>query len=144
MANSIVGAIPLYIDRTKVGEATEGSYEIDNGVERVVTNDGTVFQHGKVTTTITFKTIVPRAGMKSRLMEAVVQKKDVVAQMPLDGKFHEIEGKLKTGKVDWNHASGSCMGDVANSLNLIPYGSPVVGEYASNIDDHVELERDTR
>jgi len=111
MAQPIMVPVPIYVDRVKVGEATEGSYEVRNGVETVVTNDGTAFTMGRVTTGVSIKTIVPRAGMRVRLFEAVVSKKDCKIQLPIDGKYHEVEGKFTSAKADWNHASGNCMGD---------------------------------
>ena len=113
MANVIVTPISLFVDRVKVGEATGGSFRIRNGVERMPTNDSIAFTRGKTVMDVNWKAIVPRAGMRARLYEAVVSKKDITVQFVADSKTYKVDGKLSEGGADWDHASGRLEGDFA-------------------------------
>jgi len=112
MANiPIVAPISLYVDRVKVGECTGGSFKVDNGVERIPTSDSIAFTLGKTVSEVSWKTVVPRAGMRARIMEAVISKKDVKIQFVADSKAYDIDGKIKSGSMDWEVASGNLNGD---------------------------------
>jgi hypothetical protein len=111
MASSpIVRPVPIYVNQNKVGDATEGSYEVDGGREMHVTDAGVAFSRGRVTCKMDITTIVPVKGMRVRLMELLIAQKDVSVQLPVDGKLHAFDGVITTGGYNWNHAKGACTG----------------------------------
>ncbi len=107
----MTAAAPLYIDGVKIGEVTGGSYDVTNGVERVVTSDAVALTSGKVVTGVQFKTVIPRAGMGKKLFQEVINKRILKIQLPIDGDFHEVEGMLTSAKADWDQAAGRTDGD---------------------------------
>jgi hypothetical protein len=110
MANTNTAASPLYMDRVKIGEATDFDATFDNSSEVIQVSDGTATTNGRVTTTLGFKTIVPRAGHKAKVLEALLAKKDVIMQTLLEGKWVEVTGKLKTAGYASTEGDGALRG----------------------------------
>lgn len=111
--NPIITPISLFFDRVKVGEATGGTVKFMSGVTRVPTNDSIAFTLGKGVTDMSWKTVVPRRGMRARLYEAVLSKKDIKIQFVMDSKAYEVLGKMSEGGAAWEHAAGTLEGDFA-------------------------------
>jgi len=112
MANdATTGPVSLFINKVKVAECTGGSFNVDPKVTQTPTNDGMVYGLGKTTSSLKWKTAVPRRGMRARLMEAVVAKQEVVANFVLDSKSYEISGRMSAGGVNWEVANGTLDGD---------------------------------
>jgi hypothetical protein len=110
MAIAIIVPIPVYVDNVKVGDATAGTYSLNNGTELVHADAGTAIQAGRNTCSMSLQTIVPRRGMKARLFEALLKKKIVKVRLPLDAKHHSFEGIVQTGEASWQWANGACSG----------------------------------
>jgi hypothetical protein len=112
MADSaIIKPITILIDKVKLGDAIGGTLKLTSGTERAVTNTGTAFTDGISVTDMTWKTLIPRRGMRVKLLEAVLGKKLVVVQYEFLAKLLEAEGKLSEVGVDWTYATGACEGN---------------------------------
>jgi hypothetical protein len=113
MALPIVRPVPIYVNQQKVGDATEGTYEIDGGREMQVADAGVAFSRGRVTCKMDISTIVPVRGQRVRLSKLLIGQADVRVQLPIDGETHTFDGVIATGSYQWNHAKGACTGKFA-------------------------------
>jgi hypothetical protein len=118
--NAVVTSISLFIDKVKVGESTGGTIKFNNGVSRTIVTDGIALMVGQTVSDLSFKTVIPRAGMKARIFEAVFSKKDVTAQFVMDSKSYAITGKMSDGSADWDSN-----GKLEGSFDLVA-GEPTV------------------
>ena len=115
--------ITLRVDRVKVGEATGGSFKVNTGTERVVTFDAIAYPTSFTLCDISWTTVIPQAGMRAKLMDAVLSRKDVTVQFVMEGSAYSITGRIASCSVDWESASGKLEGDWA-----MLGGEPIVGK----------------
>jgi hypothetical protein len=100
----------MLVDSVKVADATGGSYEINPGISPIVTDGGLVMQVGTTQVTASINTVIPRAGMRNRLYEATLSKRDVQVQILMDSKVHTFTGKLTSASANWDWAGGTAAG----------------------------------
>lgn len=111
MARSIIRALPLYLDGKKVAEVSDGSYDIESGDEPQIATDGFIgLSDGATTTSATFNCIIPVAGMAVTVDNMILNKKYVSLGIPVNGKFHQVDGRVTSGNYTWDHKNGRCMG----------------------------------
>ena len=113
MANvPIVRPISIKVNGQKVAEATGGSFKVVTGTERIPTDDAApTFTLGRIMSDVTWKTVVPSAGMRARVMELILNQLPVTIAFNMDSKSYAIDGKITAGGVDWDHATGKLEGD---------------------------------
>lgn len=112
MADSaIVTPCPVFCNGVQIGDATEGDYTVNSGQGQVITDQGVGVTKGRVTVTMSVKTVVPRRGMKYRMFEDAINQKKLTIMIPIDSKFHTFDGFLETVSGNWNFANGTCTGD---------------------------------
>lgn len=110
MANPIERASPFYVNDNKIGEATEGSFDVDGAITMEIGDDQIAFAAGRVTIKAEVSTFVPVAGMKYKLDAVCEKQSDVVGQFFYNGAFRTFEGKMSGYSGSWNHAKGTCSG----------------------------------
>ncbi len=108
----IVVPSPVYIEGGgKIGEITDGTVDLTSGAELVQTDGGTYVLMGRGSAKVTFKTIVPRKGMKYNAFKATIDKKIVNVRIPLNGQFLNVTGVFQSASANWQMQNGSCTGD---------------------------------
>lgn len=110
---SIIRPLSVYMDSDKIARAMSGSYKISSGRDPVIT-DGGYEGHtgGSLTCTAQIKSLVAVDGFGNSLFDAIKNRKYVTISIPLDGGIHEFTGVLVDLGVTWDHAKGSCEGDI--------------------------------
>lgn len=110
MANPIERAVPVYVAGSKIGEATEGDYDIDAGVTMEIADDETAFALGRVTCKMNITTIIPVSGMKTNLFGMVIAQQQASCQLYINGAFMTFNGIMTGCSSKWNQAKGTCSG----------------------------------
>lgn len=110
---SIIKPLSVYMDSDKIARAMSGSYKIASNRDAVIT-DGGYEGHtgGSKTCTCSIKSLVAEDGFGNDLFNAINDGKYVKISIPLDGGIQEFVGVLKDLGVSWDHAKGSCEGDI--------------------------------
>lgn len=105
-----VRSAEIHVQGVKIGECTQGSYEINSGVGSVMTSDGMAFTVGQVVCNANITTIIPRVGMETDLYEVLISQLTVQLTLYFNGGIHTFEGKFTTAGANWDVAAGSCTG----------------------------------
>lgn len=113
---SIIRPLSVYMDGDKLARIMSGTYKISSGRDPVIT-DGGYSGHtgGSLTCSVNAKSLVAVDGFGAALFDAIKNKKYVLLSIPVDGGIHEFTGVLVDLGVSWDHAKGSCEGDITFS-----------------------------
>lgn len=108
---SIMTPSPIYVGGQKIGDATEGKQTIDTGMGMIQTDAGVGFTVGRVTASVSIKTIIPRQGMAVDLFAKALAQTVFQIKLFHDGKFFTYSGFLKSASGEWSFSDGKCTGD---------------------------------
>jgi hypothetical protein len=100
----------VWVEDVRCGSITDGTYEIDAGIEQIIADGGTGYANGVVTVKLDFNTMIPLPGMKEPLFRWLTQQKLVGVQVFIDGAYQKFEGKISNGGGSWEHAKGTNKG----------------------------------
>lgn len=111
MARGIIRALPMLLDGKKVAEVSDGSYDIESGDEPHIATEGYMgHSDGAVMVSATFNCVIPVKGMQVIVDSLILNKKYVTLGIPVNGKFHQVDGRITSGNYAWDFKSGSCKG----------------------------------
>lgn len=111
MARAIIRALPLYLDGKKIAEVSDGSYDIESGDEMQIGSEGVLgISDGTITANASFNCIIPVKGMQIAIDQIILNKKYVQLGVPVNGKFHQCDGRLSGVNYSWDHKNGRCNG----------------------------------
>lgn len=110
MSNPIVRNAPFYVNNTKIGEATDGSFDHDGAMTMEIGDDQVAFARGRPTIKASISTFIPVAGMKSRLDDVCENQQDCTAQFFVNGRMRTFDGVLMSYGYKWEAAKGTCTG----------------------------------
>lgn len=111
MSRAIIRACPIYLDGKKIAEVTDGSYDVESGDEIQIASEGVLgLSDGTNTTSANFNCIVPVRGMGVAVDSMLANKKYVDFGIPINGKFHQVTGRITSSNYTWDHKNGRCMG----------------------------------
>lgn len=102
----------IFVGTLKIGDMQKNTFELDTGDGQEMTDAGAVFTDGITTAKVTCEALVPKAGMKSKILPSALKKEDVTLRVGiLDGTIYTMSARLKTAKVDSEVASGKQVGN---------------------------------
>lgn len=107
MARNIIRAAPLYLDGKKVAEVSDGSYDIESGDEIQIGSEGVIgISDGTPVVNAQFNCIIPVKGMSVAVDSMILNKKYVQLGLPVNGKFHQCDGRVHSANYSWDHKNG--------------------------------------
>ena len=113
MASFQVQAASFYMGGTKAAEIHVSEYDVEGGDTQMFGDGGALgFSKGAIVTKLSLSGFHPKAGMKTSLMTALINKTDIDVTLTLvDGKVHQIVMRVLSGKVKSEHKDGTQMCD---------------------------------
>jgi hypothetical protein len=101
----------FYIDNDKIGVAESGDYAITGNDESHITAEGWSASDGTPTTELSLNTVTPVDGKTDSLVDALLNKKYVVAQVGLvDGRIHRVTMRCTEVRYTTDNKTGSLKG----------------------------------
>ena len=111
MSRAIIRPLPIYLNGKKVAEVSDGNYDIDSGDEIQIGSEGVIgLSDGTPVASAQFNCIIPVKGMSVTVDTMLLNKQYIDFGIPVNGKFHQVTGRITNGGYSWDHKSGKCMG----------------------------------
>lgn len=108
-----IRAASVFVNGTKIGQFTDGSYEVSVGDEPNYGDNGgeVVYSTGFTMTTLEAKCYMPVAGMDYDITGALLNHTDLSMTVALvDGKIHEVTMRCLKAKFDTDQKTGKLDG----------------------------------
>jgi hypothetical protein len=111
VANLVIRNAPVFFKSKKIAEIETASYEVNSGDEAQIGTDGYLgHSQGAITTKLDCNVIVPVAGLKTTMMDALLRKLDVNIGAFVDGKLHQFDARCTTARFDSDSRAGKLTG----------------------------------